>query len=485
MPHSLSAMMILTPSARKAARAGGRTRRPSEARPARWWTRSEAHAPQDLLDLLAAVGLPRMSYSTARGGLVAGHRRRAVVQDDEGDVLAELDGLRVRPPARAGLSWPTASRSSSPTRNAASPACGGGAARSGPWSAAWATCRPWEHMNINPEICRFCLACAEMTGCPGLKHIATDYGLKMGHRHHLVRQRRRLASGSGLFEFRVGDGQAQAPAPLARARVGPGAHSRAPKTPPGGPVAGLPGGVGGMGIGLATSLLVRAGHKEGLRRRLSSTRRAGHPKRRVVSQVVYNIPPPAAHRRHPLRQGGPADRHRHPRGGADPRPRRTRPSRLAHKTAAVINTDKIATIRGLIGEEDFDVEQLEADHPRAHARATSFSPATFRGSAKSTSAPSSTPNIMMLGFAFQKGLIPVFHALDGLAIKDTIRTDFRKNLYAFNMGRNSCPERPVPGPAAPHQWARRFSRKSAAPPSAATAPASAWPTSSANWPPDC
>ncbi|MGD0806606.1 MAG: hypothetical protein ABSA10_03955, partial [Anaerolineales bacterium] len=37
----------------------------------------------------------------------------------------------------------------------------------------------WEHMNINAEVCRFCLACAEMTGCPGLRHISTEYGRKM------------------------------------------------------------------------------------------------------------------------------------------------------------------------------------------------------------------------------------------------------------------------------------------------------------------
>jgi indolepyruvate ferredoxin oxidoreductase len=37
----------------------------------------------------------------------------------------------------------------------------------------------WQHMNINAEICRFCLTCAELTGCSGLKHVETDYGRKM------------------------------------------------------------------------------------------------------------------------------------------------------------------------------------------------------------------------------------------------------------------------------------------------------------------
>jgi len=36
-----------------------------------------------------------------------------------------------------------------------------------------------EYMSVNSEICRFCLACAEFTGCPGLHHVSTDYGAKM------------------------------------------------------------------------------------------------------------------------------------------------------------------------------------------------------------------------------------------------------------------------------------------------------------------
>ena len=34
-------------------------------------------------------------------------------------------------------------------------------------------------MNTNPDICRFCLACTEIAGCPGLRHVQTDYGLKV------------------------------------------------------------------------------------------------------------------------------------------------------------------------------------------------------------------------------------------------------------------------------------------------------------------
>ena len=44
-------------------------------------------------------------------------------------------------------------------------------------------------------------------------------------------------------------------------------------------------------------------------------------------------------------------------------------------------------------------------------------------------------NIMMLGVAFQLGLIPVSPHSIAWAIKDSIRRDHRKNLKAFNIGR--------------------------------------------------
>ena len=62
-------------------------------------------------------------------------------------------------------------------------------------------------------------------------------------------------------------------------------------------------------------------------------------------------------------------------------------------------------------------------------------------------------NIMMLGFAFQKGLIPVSMHSMAWAIKDTIRTDFRKNLYAFNMGRKLVVQEDLfPGPPPRADW---------------------------------
>src|SRR5690606_11650700 len=58
-------------------------------------------------------------------------------------------------------------------------------------------------------------------------------------------------------------------------------------------------------------------------------------------------------------------------------------------------------------------------------------------------------NIMMLGVAYQLGLIPVSAHAIAWAIKDTIRREQRKNIKAFNIGRKLALE-PRALPNKPH-----------------------------------
>lgn len=310
----------------------------------------------------------------------------------------------------------------------------------------------WEHMNINTELCRFCLACSEMTGCPGLKHVETEYGRKMdtdiswcvndgacerlracGSFEHVTIRRKRPPR-SRLPELGLDD----IPEPQKRPA---GDLWRACLT-----------GVGGMGIGVATSILVRAGHKEGyevvfLDKKGLAIRNGG-----VLSQVVYNIA------RQPVTAiipYGKADlllgvdileaaRALDPRG----RGRVASPDR----TAAVINTDKIQTIQGLIGAADFDPAALEK-LIRQYTRSDDFLARNISRICEKYLGNKLYANIMMLGFAFQKGLIPVSMHSMAWAIKDTIRTDFRKNLYAFNMGRRLVVQRDLfQGPPPRDDW---------------------------------
>ncbi len=292
----------------------------------------------------------------------------------------------------------------------------------------------WQHMNINQEICRFCLSCAEMTGCPGLKHVDTDYGRKMDtdittcvddgacerigacNAFEHVTIKRKKPQRSKVPELGLDD----IPEPKKAAH---GDLWRCCLV-----------GVGGMGIGVATSILVRAGHKEGYQVTFIDKKGLAIRNGGVVSQVLYNIAKEPVTAVIPF---GKADvligvdilesaRMLDPKG----RLRIASPDR----TAAVINTDKVLTIRGIMGQEDFDPAQLE-ELIRSHTRSDNFLARNISRICEKYLGSRLYANIMMLGFAFQNGLIPVSMHSMAWAIKDTIHTDMRKNLYAFNMGR--------------------------------------------------
>ncbi len=292
----------------------------------------------------------------------------------------------------------------------------------------------WEHMNVNHEICRFCLACAELTGCPGLKHIETDYGKKIdtdltwcvndgacerlgacsAFEHVTIKRKhppRSRVPELGLYEI---------PEPIKRTADDLWRCCLV--------------GVGGMGIGVATSILVRAGHNEGYEMIFVDKKGLAIRNGSVVSQVVYNM-------------NGRCHTGIIPFGKADlligidilEAARMLDPfgrTRIASKsrTAAVVNTDKIPTIRGLMGEEDFQVDKLE-NVIRQNTRSDDYLARNIARICEKYLGSKLYSNIMMLGFAFQKGLIPASMHSMAWAIKDTISTDFRKNLYAFNMGR--------------------------------------------------
>ncbi len=294
-----------------------------------------------------------------------------------------------------------------------------------------------EHVNVNTDVCRFCLRCAEMTGCPGLRHVETDYGRKM----------------DTDFSACVGDGaceQIGACSSFERVIV---TRKQKPRTRI--PELGLDSipepakravdevwrgcivGVGGMGIGMATQILVRAGHKEGhevifLDKKGLAVRNGG-----VLSQVVYNIS------REPITAVIPYGKADLLLGvdileaarALDPTGR----GRVASsdRTAAVINTFKAPTIKGVMGQDDFDPADLER-LVREHTRSDDFLARNISDVCEKYLGSRQYVNIMMLGFAFQKGLIPVSMHSMAWAIKDTIRADFRKNLYAFNIGRKLC-----------------------------------------------
>jgi indolepyruvate ferredoxin oxidoreductase len=294
-----------------------------------------------------------------------------------------------------------------------------------------------KYMNVNVDVCRFCLACAEMTGCPGLKYTATDYGPKMDTDLTLCSNDGACAKVEACSSFEQ--------ITIYRSRP---PRSKLPELD----LDNIPEprkrtaqlwrccvtGVGGMGIGLATSVLVRAGHYEGydvvfVDKKGLAIRNGG-----VVSQIVFrtqNQEPTTG-----IIPYGKADlllgvdvleaaRVLDPRGRA----------RLASKdrTAAVINTAKVQTSTGLLGRDDFDPDALEA-LIRRHTRGDDFLARDISRICEEYLGSKQYANVMMIGFAFQKGLIPVSMHSMAWAIKDTIRAAWKENLYAFDIGRKLC-----------------------------------------------
>jgi len=120
-----------------------------------------------------------------------------------------------------------------------------------------------------------------------------------------------------------------------------------------------------------------------------------------------------------------------------------------NRTSAVLNLFKQPTVSVLVGSNDFDPEKLHqtvADHcdrETVYARDLSTLCEERLGSKQFV-------NIMILGVAFQLGLIPVSANSLAWSIKNTLRRDQRANLKAFNIGRRlalepfALRERPEP-----------------------------------------
>jgi indolepyruvate ferredoxin oxidoreductase len=216
-------------------------------------------------------------------------------------------------------------------------------------------------------------------------------------------------------------------------------------------------GVGGMGIGVVGAILVRAGHNQGYRVVFQDKKGLAIRNGGVFSQITF-INQNEEKSEYPTTGSIPYGRADLLLGidileaarATDPRAQ----FRVASKehTAAVLNMHKQPTVYTLLGTDDFDTEKLREEiYSRCqehHSYAKNLSELCEQrlGSKQFV-------NIMMLGVAFQLGLIPVSAHSIAWAIKDTIRRDHRKNLKAFNIGRKLALEpRALPRKPEPETW---------------------------------
>jgi indolepyruvate ferredoxin oxidoreductase len=337
------------------------------------------------------------------------------------------------------------------------------------------------HMNITPEVCENCLECTKATACPGLTSIDTDYGRKIDtdltlcvndgacervrssneladsvkpcpsfEQVTVIRRKRRRYSLPNMDLAKLPDPQrvhAMEAGQCWRAHLS---------------------GVGGMGIGIVGSILVRAGHKEGYHVIFQDKKGLAIRNGGVFSQLTFV----RGERKRGEEDSALLTSGSIPYGRAnlllgvdileaaraiDPREQ----FRIAspEHTFAVLNLHKQPTVYTLLGKNDFDPEKLRdqifEQCDTTHSIAANISEICERRLGSKQFA-----NIMMLGVAFQLGLIPVSGRSIAWAIKDSIRRDHRRNLKAFNIGRKLALEpRALPNKPQPETWEQLVTNK--------------------------
>ncbi len=293
------------------------------------------------------------------------------------------------------------------------------------------------HVNITPEVCENCLECTKATGCPGLTFADTPYGIKVqtdlswcvadtacaktkacpSFEEVVVHRKTPPAPRLELIDFD------HIPEPLDKVSVSEAWHAYLA-------------GVGGMGIGVSTATLVRAGFKEGYRVLFCDKKGLAIRNGGVYSQISYLLEGALTSNVIPY---GKADlilgidvleavR------GIDPA-NNQRVGSPAH-TTAVLNTEKTPTILTLLGRDDFDPSELEATM-QCYTRREKYFGHNFSRLSEKYFGNKLFANVMLLGAAYQRGLLPL--KLESLiwAIEQTMGGAARENIKAFQFGRKT------------------------------------------------
>ena len=299
-----------------------------------------------------------------------------------------------------------------------------------------------KHINITPEVCEFCRECTTATGCPGLKIVDTDYGEKIA-----IDQSNCVSDGAcarikyacPAFEEVIVT-RKRAPQDQTTASRNRALLSDEPLPPP--PLRTFEqrwnmyaAGVGGMGIGTISKVLVVAGYLQGYNVTFCDRKGLAIRNGGVYTHITYMQP--GAHAS-PMIPYGKADLLlgldilEAVRGiTAQSLFRIASP----HRTTAVVNTAKTETITTLIGKDDFDPETLEASLQTYTNADTYFGTDLFTVS-EELFGNKLYANMMLLGTAFQRQMIPLELEPLQLALKQMVpHADLDTNMKAFTVGR--------------------------------------------------
>ncbi len=341
------------------------------------------------------------------------------------------------------------------------------------------------HMNITPEVCENCLECTKQTACPGLASIPTDYGPKIDTDltwcvNDGACERVRVSNDYGThikpcpsFEQVTVLRKKRKRYSLPRMNLDklPDPSWVRPLDTPGQTWRAHISGVGGMGIGVVGAILIRAGHKQGYTTLFQDKKGLAIRNGGVFAQITF-IKESGSGQGMSSPNSAVATTASIPYGRADlllgidileaaraidPREQ----FRVASKdhTAAVLNLHKQNTVYNLLGKDNFSPEQLR-DEVLEHCNAEWSYAKNLADLCEKRLGSKQFANIMMLGAAYQLGLIPVSAHSIAWAIKDTIRRDHRKNLKAFNIGRKLALEpRAIPNQPQPETWEQLLTNK--------------------------
>ncbi len=283
-------------------------------------------------------------------------------------------------------------------------------------------------VNISQEVCENCRECTKNTGCPGLTIIDTDYGEKIGIDMSTCVSDTYCTKIMACPSFeKVIVTRTKPPKP----RVNQVALDNLPAPSPRSfdEVWNMyVSGVGGMGVGLLSTVLARAGTKEGYDVRFNDKKGLAIRNGAVSAHVLYS-------------KGQAKISTIIPNGKADLlmgvdmlEAERSLVYASRARTTAVVNTTMVPTIPMLAGMMNYppDVE----DAIRKHTNADKYFGAKIGDLSEVYLGNKLYSNVIMLGAAFQKGLIPVTEQNLVESLVETVSTGQRKrNLEAFGLGR--------------------------------------------------
>lgn len=292
-----------------------------------------------------------------------------------------------------------------------------------------------KYVNVTPEVCEYCLECTKMTGCPGLAVVDTHYGPKVVTDLSSCKSDGACAKVKACPSFEeltvIRKNPVKSKIDLIDALEIPVPKPRNFEEHWYSYLAG----VGGMGIGTVTAILVRAGLRQGYEVRFADKKGLAIRNGGVYSHLVYSRNPSYIS---PIIPYGKADLLL----GLDilesvrsvdctVNLRIGSPDR----TSAVINTHKTATIAGLTGKEDFSPRELENFIRQCTIRENYFG-IDISEISERLLGNKLYANLIILGIAYQKGLLPLELEHVEWGIKLSVKPDdLKEDMQAFNLGR--------------------------------------------------